>query len=267
MTAQNTDVTDIWSAKSVPDLRSKIVGVAQSIGFACIAELPEPRATRESSGRPVLHVTWSNGDQVYGSRLRAYRSALAEWFCSLDPADIARRRRWEVTQRAPFLLSQQPEAFAENMTWLSLRREFGETPYQDALAVPLPNGRSQARHLYFMSCEPVSLERAGLGAALGSLYLLMAGLLDPTNGDEGNGLDAPEVPLVTLKPRELEVIRWAAAGKTLPEIATITGLAYRTVRYHLEGARKRYGYATNQQAIVRAAIDYRIDPMGTRSGV
>jgi hypothetical protein len=37
---------------------------------------------------------------------------------------------------------------------------------------------------------------------------------------------------------------------------------YRSVRYHLANARERYGYATNQQAIVRAAIDYQLDPLG-----
>ena len=129
--------------------------------------------------------------------------------------------------------------------------------------MPLPNGRIPSRHLYFLSCQTVSPEQAVLGASLGSLYSLMAGLLQPATGEPANENRTPETPVVSLKPRELEVIRWAAAGKTLAEIAMITGLAYRTVRYHLERARKRYGYATTQQTIVRAAIDYQIDPMGT----
>jgi DNA-binding CsgD family transcriptional regulator len=67
---------------------------------------------------------------------------------------------------------------------------------------------------------------------------------------------------VELKSREVEIFTWAVAGKTLEDISDITNLSYATVRYHLANARERYGYATNQQAIVRAAIDYQLDPLG-----
>lgn len=70
-------------------------------------------------------------------------------------------------------------------------------------------------------------------------------------------------PAVALKPREIECVRWAVTGRTLAEIAGIMRLAYRTVRFHLDSARARYGFSTNQQLFVQAAKDYGLDPENT----
>ena len=72
------------------------------------------------------------------------------------------------------------------------------------------------------------------------------------------GSDKP----VVLTSRQREVLSWIAAGKTLRDVALITGLSYATVRHHIDAARKRYGFATTQQTIVRAAQDYGFDPLG-----
>ena len=61
---------------------------------------------------------------------------------------------------------------------------------------------------------------------------------------------------------QLECIKWAVAGKTIEDISVLTGLHYRTVRYHMEQARKRYGYATMRQTLARAACDYGLNPLG-----
>lgn len=66
---------------------------------------------------------------------------------------------------------------------------------------------------------------------------------------------------IVLKPMEIECIRWAVAGKSLQDIADILGISYRSVRYQIDQARERYGYATNLQTYVRAAVDYGLDPM------
>jgi DNA-binding CsgD family transcriptional regulator len=70
-------------------------------------------------------------------------------------------------------------------------------------------------------------------------------------------------PAVALKSREIECIGWAVTGRTLSEIAAVMGLSYRTVRFHLDSARARYGFSTNQQLFVQAAKDYGLDPDGT----
>gem|GEM_PF-566549 len=66
---------------------------------------------------------------------------------------------------------------------------------------------------------------------------------------------------VSLRPQEIECIRWAVAGKSLQDIADITGLSYRRVRYQIDQARERYGYTSNLQTYVRASVDYGLDPL------
>lgn len=65
---------------------------------------------------------------------------------------------------------------------------------------------------------------------------------------------------VRISNKEKEALRWAIAGKTMDEIAMITGMSSRTIRYYLYSVRDRYGYATVQQTLVRVAKDYHLDP-------
>jgi LuxR family quorum sensing-dependent transcriptional regulator len=55
-----------------------------------------------------------------------------------------------------------------------------------------------------------------------------------------------------ITPREAEVLKWAAAGKTASEIAAITGLSERTVNQHCENAQKRLGTNNRLHTVVEA---------------
>lgn len=66
---------------------------------------------------------------------------------------------------------------------------------------------------------------------------------------------------VQLKPIEREVVAWVAAGKSYADIATILELPYSTVRYHLGQARRRNGFHTVTQLVVRAAYDFDMCPL------
>jgi DNA-binding HTH domain-containing proteins len=59
-----------------------------------------------------------------------------------------------------------------------------------------------------------------------------------------------EPPLLTR--RELETLRWAAAGKSYWEIAVILGISERTVRYFMSNARRKLNVVTNTQAVAEA---------------
>lgn len=61
---------------------------------------------------------------------------------------------------------------------------------------------------------------------------------------------------------QLDCLRWAAAGKTYQDIADILEINPRTVRFHLQNARARYGFATVTQTVVQAAKHYDFDPLG-----
>lgn len=61
------------------------------------------------------------------------------------------------------------------------------------------------------------------------------------------GADPP-----SLTRRELETLRWAAAGKSYWEIAVILGISERTVRYFMSNARRKLNVVTNTQAVAEA---------------
>ncbi|AXA41666.1 response regulator transcription factor [Rhizobium johnstonii] len=54
-------------------------------------------------------------------------------------------------------------------------------------------------------------------------------------------------------PRETEVIRWMAAGKTAAEIGTILGISHITVNTHIANAKARLG-VFKDTALVAAAL-------------
>lgn len=59
--------------------------------------------------------------------------------------------------------------------------------------------------------------------------------------------------LATLTPREKEVLRWSADGKTVPEIGCILTLSKRTVKFHIDNAIVKLNAANKVQAVVKAA--------------
>jgi DNA-binding CsgD family transcriptional regulator len=58
---------------------------------------------------------------------------------------------------------------------------------------------------------------------------------------------------VTLTKREVECLRWAAAGKTNDEIAVILGLKRTTIRFHIRTASEKLDAVNRDQALFKAA--------------
>jgi DNA-binding CsgD family transcriptional regulator len=71
------------------------------------------------------------------------------------------------------------------------------------------------------------------------------------------GLRPPSAPL---NEREVEVLTWAARGKTSAEIAKILDLTKRTVDFHIDNARGKLGAATRTEAVLKAATGRLIEP-------
>lgn len=61
------------------------------------------------------------------------------------------------------------------------------------------------------------------------------------------------VGAVTLSRREVECLRWAAAGKTNDEIAIIVGLKRTTIRFHIRAAALKLDAVNRDQALFKAA--------------
>jgi DNA-binding CsgD family transcriptional regulator len=61
-----------------------------------------------------------------------------------------------------------------------------------------------------------------------------------------------KTPNVRLSPRELDVLRWAANGKSVHDAATILGLSSHTVQTYLEMARTKLQALNTSHAVARA---------------
>jgi DNA-binding NarL/FixJ family response regulator len=66
--------------------------------------------------------------------------------------------------------------------------------------------------------------------------------------------------LVDMTDREVELLTWAARGKTSAEIAIIVGLCKRTIDFHLDNARIKLGATTRVEAAIKAATGRLIHP-------
>ena len=64
---------------------------------------------------------------------------------------------------------------------------------------------------------------------------------------------------ILLSARELDCLKWTAAGKTAWEASVILGISERTVRFHLNAAREKLNCATTTQAVAKAIVSHLID--------
>jgi DNA-binding CsgD family transcriptional regulator len=72
-----------------------------------------------------------------------------------------------------------------------------------------------------------------------------------------NGCDAEQELLISA--RELDCLKWTAAGKTAWEASVILGISERTVRFHLNMAREKLNCITTTQAVAKAVAHQLIE--------
>jgi DNA-binding CsgD family transcriptional regulator len=58
---------------------------------------------------------------------------------------------------------------------------------------------------------------------------------------------------VRLTRREIQCLKWAAAGKTDAEVGEIVAISLPTVRFHITNATRKLGVVSRSQAVHRAA--------------
>ena len=63
----------------------------------------------------------------------------------------------------------------------------------------------------------------------------------------------PGLSGASLSKREVECLRWAAAGKTNDEIGLILGLQRTTVRFHIRSASRKLDAVNRDQTLFKAA--------------
>jgi DNA-binding CsgD family transcriptional regulator len=114
------------------------------------------------------------------------------------------------------------------------------TPGAAALCLPVFSDRSRGALVFSLCSAPPAGAYSDLH--LYALYLF-ARLAH---------LDKPRGIAVTLAPRELDCLRWSAAGKTSGEIAAILGVSENTVNSYLAAAAQKMNAVNRVQTVAQA---------------
>lgn len=111
----------------------------------------------------------------------------------------------------------------------------------DGIVVPVHDAGRLAWFAGFIGRSPALEGRTllVLGAAVHAAYDRFGELLDA------------KLDLSPLTTRESECLAWVAQGKTDQETARILGISARTVRFHIDNAKKKLGVATRIQAVTK----------------
>ncbi|QPC94575.1 hypothetical protein [Mesorhizobium sp. INR15] len=242
-------------------------------GFICDRSLFQPLSDdeilndkRESDIDTSTFVTFFDESNLYndiaqrlGSSSVSYLSAISTAAKTYFEDRRGHQARHFVRQHVtPFLnVTDAPRKHLPLLqTVFSIGTDFGQPAFRDRLSVPIEIAGGQTAYLGLFTQRTPCARDMLAGITLVYFYheLCRTRSAAPPDGDP--------VDAVVLGATQLECIKWAVAGKTIEDISVLTGLHYRTVRYHMEQARKRYGYATMRQTLARAACDYDLDPMG-----
>jgi DNA-binding CsgD family transcriptional regulator len=121
------------------------------------------------------------------------------------------------------------------------------------LTFPLPS-RHQEAAVFGMSAESTACEWEQKKTAILREVRILADYLH-SHVLRTNGHDANRELLVSA--RELDCLRWTAAGKSAWEASVILGISERTVRFHLNAAREKLDCTTTTQAVAKA-ISHRL---------
>lgn len=127
-------------------------------------------------------------------------------------------------------------------------------PAQSGLSIPLAQAGELLFGICLLSADEKTIGHYVAQAALmlsASVYLKFTLLeIDAP----ASGMVAPS-PLENLSPRQVEILKWMAAGKSNTDIATILDLSKRGVDYHVGVILEKLGVATRAQAIALTSAD------------
>lgn len=160
-------------------------------------------------------------------------------FVAVDYGVAEARRRLE-----PFSWNEAKAERDLSRAEQALWDEANRWGWLDGFSVPIhgPGG--------YFAIVTMARESEGVEASL-RLHLRMLSLLTHDRCRELAGLGSVSDLAEPLTARELECMRWVAAGKTDPEISEILEIGAATTKTHIEGARRKLGATTRSQAVAR----------------
>lgn len=227
----------------VPDLARRVAEAGRHIGLeyvAASADIGDPSPMRGPDGRPLAESVfrWIDPDLRYWEdRGFALRSLFihAARVCS-EPFyfSTGRLTSWRPNPALDAVAAERPiETFGVGA----------------AIVAPayLPGGVIGA---VVWASPDAGLDVAGVfGTHAADLHALALRFV-ATYADEMHGTAAAPVRLTR---REIQCLKWAAAGKTDQQIGEIVSISLPTVRFHITNAARKLRVAGRSQAISRAA--------------
>ena len=228
----------------MPALITAVQAAGDAIGLpyvAAQADLGDPEPMSDEDGRPYAETSfhWVDPEHAYwrDRKLALHIAFLTAARLVAEPFFYSdgRLKTWRPTQ----LLEEVDCTQAKNTP------NFGE-----AIIAPVHLPRGLVGAVFGCSRETVGVETLFANHA-GELHNLALKLVATHNEARGRPRNAT-VPQ-TLTRREVQCLRWAAAGKTDGEIGIILSLSVSTVRFHLRNAAAKLGATGRAQSIQIAA--------------
>lgn len=159
-------------------------------------------------------------------------------FFQNDPMALESQRRM-----TPFLWGEMAEARSftiEGAEVVKAGRAYGWT---EVMGVPIHGPASYQGLVSMASLRPVSLSSTERGL----LRVMALSVHDRAHASVGLGEPTPVE--VVLTAREMDCMRWVAAGKTDVEIGMILGIATATAHFHVERVKKKFNTRSRSEAV------------------
>jgi DNA-binding CsgD family transcriptional regulator len=202
---------------------------------------------------PVFNIFWDRdfsgelGEESPAQRLRTAIDAVPGWLGG-----------WLASRKRPFWFYRYARFIPfSGRLLIDASAPPGKRQLADFLLIPFISGSDHffmVLGLHRRATEELVRELSTLGLAYAARAIAAFALSMPG--------DVARLAPIQLSDRQMECLQWLVAGKSLQEIALITGMSYANVRYHLDRAKRENGYATVQQLMVHAALAYNLSPLG-----
>jgi len=227
----------IACASSLVELGSEIVRVARHLGFA-----------HYLYGARVQLPNGDNLQYIYSGYPEDWMGTyLSENYVAIDP----------VVDHCFFQNSNVPLLWTEDVFDTHERKAFWEAAQGhgvgSGLSVPIRGSRGEVALFSVANPEKGRDALAHQVHTAGTMYLLGSYVHEAIRRlvytPEQVALHTPE-----LTPREIECLKWWVAGKSAWEIAQILSVSERTIRFHLDNVKRKFGARGKTEVISKAIL-------------
>lgn len=221
-------VADVCAAETVPDLAGALQAGVARLGFQSYNLSFRKRDRHEFMSDPTM-TSWSAAD------LARY---LSDGWADRDPLLMLASR-----PGAP--LAWHPALWKASRAHAGYGEYIASTGLVGGVTAPLDQREGELSAITALSFTgvPKGRDHAEAIQILGRAAVMRAAVL---------GIAGADVPhrgrLASLSPQQMEILRWAAAGKSNADIAAILGVSRRAVDYHMSQILLKLGVGSRAQA-------------------